>query len=346
MMRHVTMIVTVLLTLFLSFTATPAWALEPIPEQAGFSGFIQPGFGYLNYKSNMVASFSGFDLSNESTDSLADSPDSESNGILLSPFALEYTFTGSRTQLFVGSDLTDIIRFDFSQQFGVKQKMGGWGLVQAGFLFTGIPTEVWSDPYVIGREREDTDRESYGVRLTWDRIGGSRLQLQYTYRDIEIDSERSGEFLGLPSAERGMLARDGERHVVEAAYRIDLSDSHRLVPSFAYAYDDRDGGAMTSDAYDLQLTYLYLDDPLKFTANASIGWADYDAVNPIYGRTQEDDRYVIQGMLYYKNPWNWSLFGSRPMNFFLAAAYAENDANIDFYDQEAFLTTVGIFFKW
>ena len=68
--------------------------------------------------------------------------------------------------------------------------------------------------------------------------------------------------------------------------------------------------------------------------------------NPIYNKKQEDDRYGIQGTIYYKNPWNWGLFGSNPMNFYLGAAYAKIDANIDFYDQEAFLTTAGVFFKW
>ncbi len=39
-----------------------ATALEPIPVESGFSGFIRPGAGYLRYKSNMIASVVGFDL--------------------------------------------------------------------------------------------------------------------------------------------------------------------------------------------------------------------------------------------------------------------------------------------
>jgi hypothetical protein len=34
------------------------------------------------------------------------------------------------------------------------------------------------------------------------------------------------------------------------------------------------------------------------------------------------------------------------MNFFIGAAYTKVDANIDFYDQESFLTDVGVFLKW
>jgi hypothetical protein len=103
---------------------------------------------------------------------------------------------------------------------------------------------------------------------------------------------------------------------------------------------------MKSDVYDFQLIYAYFGDTFSFTGNAFIGWADYDEKNPIYDKKQDDDRFGIQGTLYYKNPWNWSLFGSNPMNFYLGAAFSKTDANIDFYDQQAFLTTVGVFFKW
>ena len=89
-----------------------ARALEPIPQESGFSGFIRPGGGYINYKSNLVASFMGYDLSEKKINSLTDSPDSQSNGIALVPFSLEYTFASTRTQVFLGTDLTDLIRFD------------------------------------------------------------------------------------------------------------------------------------------------------------------------------------------------------------------------------------------
>ena len=89
---------------------------------SGFSGFIRPGVGAMRYKTNMVASFLGFDLSDKKTDSLDDSPDAESTGVVLVPFSLVYNFASTRTQLFLGTDLTDLIRFDYVQQLGVKQE--------------------------------------------------------------------------------------------------------------------------------------------------------------------------------------------------------------------------------
>ena len=330
----------------LMFGVNFASALEPIPKESGFSGFIRPGAGYLWYKSNMVASFLGYDLSEKKTNSLNDSPDSQSNTLGLAPFLLAYTFAGTRTQLFLGTELTDFARFDYNQQLAVKQEIGRLGLIQAGILASSIPAKVWKDPYLINQNRQETTRQSTGVRLAWDRIGGSKLQLQYTYRHVDISSEQSGQSLGLTSSQRSLLRRDTDIHTGEVLYLFNLGGGHSLAPAFAYTYDDSEGNAMKNDAYDFKLTYAYFGDPITFTANGSIGWADYDHKNPIYGKTQNDDNYQIQGTLYYKNPWNWSLFGSKPMNFYIGSAYSNTDSNIDFYDEEGFLASAGVLFKW
>lgn len=345
-MKKVNFLTITVLAFALLFGTNLATALEPIPEESGFSGFIRPGVGYMRYKTNMVASFLGYDLSDEKTNSLTDSPSSESSGIALVPFSLQYTFASSRTQLFLGTELTDLIRFDLSQQAGIKQGIGKAGVLQGGFLFSGIPAKVWKDPYVVDQDRDDTKRKNNGVRLVWDRIFGSQLQLQYTYRDIDISSERSGEFLGLTKAERDLLDRNGDRHVGEILYRFAFAKKHRLVPAFIFSKEDLDGDAMASDIYDFQLTYGYFGDPFALTVNGFVGWADYDKKNPIYSKKQDDDRYGLQASVFYKNPWDWKLFGSKPMNFYISAAYVDIDSNIDFYDQEAIFGTAGIFLRW
>ena len=346
-MKKANFITITVLAITLLFGANLATALDPIPKESGFSGFIRPGVGYLNFKSNMVASFLGFDLSDETNDSLDDSPDSQSTGIVTAPFSLAYTFASTRTQVFLGTDLTDLIRFDYAQQFGVKQEIGKFGILQGGILFSGTPAKVWKDPYLVGQDRIDTKRNSNGGRLAWDRIFGSHLQLQYTYRKIDIGSEKSGDSIpSLTSSERDRLDRNGDRHIGEVVYRFRFAKKHTLNPAFIYAYDDRDGGAMKNDAYNFQLTYGYKGDTFTFTGNAFIGWADYDDRNPIFDKKQDDDSYGIQGTLYYKNPWNWRLFGSNPMNFYVGAAFAKTDSNIDFYDQEATMVSGGVFFNW
>lgn len=345
-MKKLTFITVTALFLLWIFGVTFASALDPIANESGFSGFIRPGVGYMSYKTNMVASFLGFDLSEKRIDSLTDSPDAENSAIALIPFKLAYTFASSRTELFVGTELRDLIRFDFSQQAGVKQGIGKAGVLQAGFLFSGIPAKVWKDPYVVDRNRDDTDRKSNGARLVWDRIFGSMLQLQYTYRKVDVHSEESGEFLGLSANDRGLLERDGDRHIGDVLYRFRFAKRHVLTPEFIFAKDDLDGDAMANDTYDFQLTYGYFGNPFVLTLNGYIGRSDYDERNPIYDKKQEDDRYGVGANLFYRNPWDWKLFGSNPMSFYINAAYVNIDSNIDFYDQEAIFGTVGVFFRW
>jgi hypothetical protein len=72
-----------LLTLVLS--GSPAIALDPIPKQSGFSGYIQPGVGYLSIKSDTVAKMLNFDLSDKRINDLDEEPDSQSTAIFTVP---------------------------------------------------------------------------------------------------------------------------------------------------------------------------------------------------------------------------------------------------------------------
>ena len=79
-----------------------------------------------------------------------------------------------------------------STQLGARKDLGSAGILQGGFLFSGIPTQVWEDPYAEGVRREETDRDSTGLRLQWDRVLGTAFEVTFSYRDIAIDTERSG----------------------------------------------------------------------------------------------------------------------------------------------------------
>jgi hypothetical protein len=272
----------IFLAVVLIMVANPAGALDPIPNQAGFSGFVRPGAGYLDIETNMVAEFSGFELSSDPiSPPLNQSNDSESTGIFLAPFNVAYTFNNLKTQVFLGTQLTDLARFDLTQQLGVKQKIGGLGLLQVGVQRSGIATEVWKDPYVTNVARSTTNRDLTGAQIVWDKIFGSDLELTVSFRSIEIDDERSGQALGLTAAQQGLLERDSDEKSIQALYLFKLGGDHFLAPSVTFRIDDRDGDARANDAYSFKLTYSYLADPCAVILNGSIGKAEYDEVNPI-----------------------------------------------------------------
>ena len=337
--------VAMVLSLALILAVSPVQALDPIPQQSGFSGYIQPGLGGISIKSNMVAKVLSFDLSDKNINSLNDEPDSESTMLFTLPFKLAYTFAGSRTQVFLGTEVGDLLSFDTAQQLAVKQEVGSLGVMQAGLLFSGA-TRVWKDPYVTGQNRDDTDRRNMGGQFAWDKIFGSNLELEYTIRKIDIGSEKSGQFLGLSNADQDRLDRNGTAHKVSTAYQFKFAQKHQLTPEIALSYDDLDGEAMANTGVDLKLNYTYFGDPVTLVLNGSVGAADYDKSNPIYGKTREDERYSVSAAAFYKNPWGWKVFGSEPMQFFVTGAYSLTDSNIDFYNQEAVLGMAGVAFRW
>lgn len=321
-----------------------ALALDPIPQQSGFSGYIQPGAGYLSISSNTVAKVLSFDLSDKRIDDLDEEPDSESTAIFTVPFKLAYTFAGSRTEIFLGTEVGDLLAFDTAQQLGVKQGIGSLGVLQAGLLFSGN-VRVWKDPFVTGQNRDDTSRQNVGGQLVWDKIFGSNLELEYSVRKVDIGSERSGEFLGLTDSEQDRLDRNGTIHRASAGYGFKFGQ-HTLTPQIAIFSEDLDGEAMANTGVDVQLTYLYDGDPITLVLNGYVGQADFDKSNPVFDETREDDRYGVSAIVYYKNPWGWTLLGSEPMRFFVTGAYYGVDSNIDFYNQEAMLGMGGVAFRW
>ena len=253
-------------------TAGTIYAVEPIPEESGFSGYLTVGGGYSHVKSNMISGNKMSNIGNRTVDSLTDSPDSNSTGGPNINFNLRYTFASTRTQLFIGNAMEDALRFDFATQLGVAQELPGNNLVAASVLYSSIPTEVWKDPYVTDFKRSRTDRTSNGFRLAWDRIFGSQLQLQYSYRDIDIDDEYSGIFLGLTPAQQKLLDREGDYHEAEILYRFFFDEKHAIIPSVTYNDYNLDGDAMSNDGVDFGLTYRYRHERFLLSVNGFIGY--------------------------------------------------------------------------
>ena len=338
-------IVLALTIVMLSFGSV--YAIEPIPEESGFSGFLSLGAAYSSVKSNMIAGNTFGNVGNRTVNSLTDEPDSNSSGGLNFNFDLRYTFASTRTQLFVGNELESALRYDFATQIGVAQELPGKNLVSASALLSTMPTKVWKDPYVLFAKRSRTDRDSTGFRVAWDRIFGSELQLQYSYRKIDIDDEFSGIFLGLNPVAQGLLDREGKEHQAEILYRFFFDGKkHAIIPAIIYTNLDLDGDAMKNDGIDFQLTYGYNSDLYSLVANAFYGYADYDKDNPIYFKKRDDDRFGASVQAFYHTPFGWEMPGTKRTSLYLRTSYIESDSNIDFYDTSIFSVGTGLFFRF
>jgi hypothetical protein len=207
--------------------------------------------------------------------------------------------------------------------------------MEVSYVFTGIPTEVWKDPYVVGQGREKTDRNSAGLRLAYDKILGSEFQLQFTWQNIDLDDEQSGlTQLDLPLDSARLLDREGNSYQFEVLYPFRLAGGrHILAPAFQYTRFDLDGDAMANDSYQGKLTYAYRGEVFSVAANLVLGYSDYDKTNPIYFKQRDDVVYGGSISLFYHN-----LFNIKKLSLVGTVAGFESNANIDFYD-----TTIGFY---
>ena len=200
--------------------ANSAYAdLGSIPKESGWSGFLLGGVNVINYESNF---YSGDD-ENSRLSGLG-SPESSSTVTPLLNADIRYTFADTRTQVFLGNLIQDAIRFDFTQQFGIRQEMSDKGVVAGSMVFSGMPSEQWSDPFAVGVDRQSTDIKSKGVRFAWDKIWGSDFYGSLTTRNIEVDDEHSGkqydQLKGTNYASK--LDRNGKWHSMETVVPVAL----------------------------------------------------------------------------------------------------------------------------
>ena len=322
-----------------------ASAIEPIPQTPGWRGFLVGGAGYIDLKSNFVAGNGLIDIGHETINSIYDSPQSDSTWHPFFTGEINYTFE-DQWQVFLGTSLEDAVTLDGVAQFGVRKDIGSSGVLQGGYLFSGIPTQTWEDPYAEGVKRDETDRDSSGLRLQWDRVMGSAFELTFSWRDISIDNERSGQ--GVTSvpcdvACQDLLRRDGDQYSFDVSYLYKLGEGsrHLLRPMVRYTIDDREGDAISGDSYRLQLSYIFLGQGYTVASNIAYGGSGEDERNPLFGVTTDSTRYAIDTTLFYRLPaasGRWQAVGS--------ILWGKDDSNVRFYDSDIFNVNLGVMYRF
>jgi hypothetical protein len=338
-------VVSLALALGTGAPASAVWAIEAIPETPGWRGFVVGGVGYTDLKSNFVAGNGILDIGQPQIGSVNDAPRSDDAVHAVFTGEVNYTFE-NRWQAFFGTAIEDAVTLDGVTQLGVRKDMGSPGVLQVGYVFSGIPTQTWEDPYAEGVDREETDRDSNGVRVQWDRILGSGFQSTLTYRDVSIERERSGQgVLSVPcdAACQDQLRRDGDQYSFDVSYLFKLGEGsrHLLRPLVRYTTNDRDGEAMSGDAYRLQLSYVFLGQGYSVASNVAYGSTSQDERNPIFGVKTDADLFAVDTTVFYRLPiasGRWQAVGS--------VLWGEEDNDVRFHNNEVFSISVGAMYRF
>lgn len=325
--------------------APAAMAIQPIPSTPGWSGFIVGGIGYLDLKSNLVAGNDLISIGNPVIKSVTQRPSSDSTAYPVITGEINYTFGGG-WQGFFGTSLEDAVTLDGVTQLGVRKDTGSNGILQAGFLFSGIPTQVWKDPYAENVRRKETNRDSTGLRLQWDRVLDSAFELTFSYRDISIGSEQSGEGVTSVACDTSCqkeLRRDGSQYQFDASYLFRLGEGERNLvrPMIRYTINNREGDAISGDAFRLQLSYVFLGDGYSVASNAAYVNSSQDAPNPLYNRKTNSNGVVLDSTLFYRLPiegGRWQATGS--------VLWGQDNNDVNFQDTTVTSVSLGLLYRF
>jgi len=318
-----------------------AAALDTIPQESGLSGFVSLGADVRNVKNNMIVGTSLKTVTKNSIDSITASPNDRITASPIFNYDLRYTFASTRTQILLGQEILDALRFEGSSGIGVAQELSDQSVVTAKYLFTSLPTKVWADPYIANRGRNNTDRKANGVQLSWSGILGTNLTARFTYRDISIDDEDSGKDLGLAANQRKLLKRKGDTYDYSIRYAFDLGGGNFLEPQLSYTDNDLEGRAMQNRQYSAQLNYLYHGSGFDLVANALLARASYETTNPIYNKTREDDIYGLGATYFYHRP-----FGFKDWSAVARLGWYKGDSNINFYNSSLLTTSLSALYRF
>ena len=332
--------------LLIVLTSGPVLAQDDIPTTSGFSGFVLAGPGYFNVESNLIVTGAPLldDVGNAQIESIFAQPSSNSSPAFLVGGELNYTFSGTRTQLFFGTRLEDILRLDIAFGLGVRQELPDESILAASLLMTPLELKFWADPYIEGEDRTKTGLNFPGVRLRWGRILRTGLELTATVRRYRLDEEKSGNWLigegRLDPDEQPLLDREGHVLRLQALYRIDVK-RHRFEPAVRFVRDDHNGAALANKGYSLQLTYLYRSPKVVLDANVIYGKRKADEVNPIYDETMDADRLGVALAAFIPV----RLFKSSGWTVFVGGEIFGENTNIDFYDSRIGSINAGMIWR-
>jgi len=315
-------------------------AISPIPEKTGVSGFINLGVMGLSVETNMLAESTFSDLGKKRIDSLDKGPDSESSVSPVINFELSYTWAESQTQIFIGSQLADFLRYDLLTGAGVRQGAGQAGIFSLEAI-SSLDTEVWQDPYVINVDRQDTTRTADGFRVSWGKVLGSEFVIRYSSREVEIDNELSGSGLALTPAQRASLNREGDINRVDVAYAFKLNKQSQIIPRFSIIDHDRDGQAIAHEFSQVDVSFMMSAERYRYVTNLIVGKADYDRVNPVFSRPDDANRLGLTFTMFWPN-----VFGLKAWTGNAGIILMEDDHAIDFYDNKISGVSFGILHRF
>lgn len=317
-----------------AFASMPAYS--GLAPSEGFSGNFSVLAGFYSDSSNLSTEQD----SNQATNT--EEGNSEKQGLLGFLGTVQYTFGESLThQVYAGTTREDIATGTIAFEIGYRHQLLGGTILDFSVLPTLISGKAWSDPYAVGVNRNETDVKGNVGRLQLTNIGGTAFQTDFAIGESDVDDELSGT-QSLSAQDAALLDRERTYVYAKAGYRFILpNQTGLLVPSMVYFHADAEGDALSFDSYGIELNYAKRIGRHGFVVTLDASDRQYDEANPIYGKTREENEYGA--FLAYEFG---GLMGYEDWSFITLLGLRSIDSNIDFYNSEQVLASVGVDYKF
>ncbi|WP_187360111.1 DUF2860 family protein [Chitinolyticbacter meiyuanensis] len=315
-------------TVLMSCLLIPAAWADQVPEP-GFRGNVSLHAGWAQERSQSNTD------SNQRITELGRAPQSDDTVLVLPMWDLAYRFEGFTGEVYFQSALGGMAD-NFYMEAGYRHYLPDGSRLGIG-LIPGVPArDAWEDPFALNVDRVETDMTVSGAMLHYDAILGSGFNLELGYGERKLDVERSGE-QGYSAVQQSQLRREGDLLYASLGHGFDLGEQTSLDARLRYLDDNADGEAMANQrvGVEFELTHSIGRHVLQFAGE----WTerDYDATHPVFDKKRDDTLWGASFAYIYAEPFSW-----KQTSLIARVGWSELDSNIDFYDEENVLVSLGI----
>jgi Protein of unknown function (DUF2860) len=194
--------------------------------------------------------------------------------------------------------------------------------------------EVWKDPFATGTNRSETDRETKGFIISWDKIMNCNFNLSYTFDDINIDDDSAGN-------RNPYLKRDGQLHMIKGGSSLITTDTQELSSGIFYERADMSGKSYSYHGYGIELSHVYNGDGWELETGLSIGFHDHDRIHPEFSKAREEKIISLESAYTLHAP-----FGFKQYFITLFGSATLTDSNIGFYDDSSLTGGLGVGYEF
>ena len=310
-----------------------ALAAQPSQWQPGFSGELSLLTGYSQSKSQFNSEY-------EQAEFLEQAARREGKPLVMPLFSLQYTLSGADGQFYLGSDRADIALGRFHTEIGYRHALQSNGVISASIIPGVLPNTTWQDPYVTGQKRKETDASVQALRLQFNNIMNSGFSLEVAGGKQKIDKERSGQ-AGFDNNVQKQLNREGNALFMEGSYRFPVSRSLFIRTGINHTRLDADGDAMSYNANALELGLFSRWQQSSMALNLSYQINRHDKNNPVFDKKQKDNQWGVFLAYSYQQPFGW-----QDWELVSLTGYSKKNSNIDFYDEDSLMVSVGMTYNF